>query len=470
MPKTAVLPDGRTATFPDDATVDEITTAVNAMGAAAAPVSPSALPELTLAQKIVRGSAGSIIGGALGATGGTLVAPGPGTVVGAMVGSGAGEAITQFVDPLGSGVTDASVLQIAAATALPGVGPVARRFFTSLPGATAGLQDFLFKRLGDAGERLIAKFAPMPGTASRLFEAAKALGATTSIPGSIGGLGIPLTSTATAAREITEEVGKSQFATGTGKALAARATAFAGRNQVPFDEFRLNQSDLGAVVRSLERQGGAALGRAKKLYAAMWDDMDDALANAQGPLATTLRSAIDAFKREEAATFMKEFITKSSMRRVGRPNLDIDALMTKIDRHRDVLKRLMPESEIGEILTTLAPLAKIPTMAKTPQLGFEQMPFAQRMVVSGLIGGTLGQLGSQLGFSGAGALTGATAGVLATEAMSLALNTRPGRLFIRSLMERGAGWDQIGNALLQSSRVAVTPRPAPQVAIPPMLR
>lgn len=471
MPKTARLPDGRTVSFPDEATVEEITTAVNALGpeTAAPAVAPAAQPDLTLAQKIVRGSAGSIIGGALGAAAGTIAAPGPGTVAGAMAGSGAGEAVTQFFDPLGSGVTDASVLQIAAATALPGVGPVARRFFSSLPGAAAGLQDFLFKKLGDGGERLIAAFAPVPGTASKLFKAAETLGATTSIPGSIGGLGIPLTATAAAAREITEEVGKSQFATGTGKALAARATAFASRNQAPFEDFRLNQSDLGAVVRTLERQGGAALGRAKKLYAAMWDDMDDALANAQGPLAATLRSAIDAFKREEAATFVKGFIGQSTVRRVGQKNLDIDALMTRIDRNRDVLKRLVPESDIGEILTTLAPLAKIPVMAKTPRLGFEQMPFAERAVVSGLLGATVGQLG----FGGAGAVGGAATGVLATEAMSMALSTRPGRLFIRSLAERGASWDQIGNVLLQSARAVAAPRPPATrqpVAIPPMLR
>lgn len=419
-------------------------------------------PELTTAQKIVRGAAPSIAGGAIGAGIGTAVAPGAGTVIGAMVGSGAGEAVTQFLDPLKSGVTDASVRQIAAATVLPVVPAAARRFFASLPGAAAGLQQFLFKQLGDAGERLVSLFAPPPGTASTLFNEARALGARTSFPGSIGGLGVPLTATATTAREIAEEVGKSQFVTGGSKALAARATAFASRNQAPFDEFRLNQSDLGAVVRSLERQGGAALGRAKKLYAAMWDDLDDALGNAPGPLGDKLRSAIDAFKREEAATFFKGYFSASTVRRVGQQNLDVDGLMTRIDRNRDVLKRLIPESEIGEVLTTLAPFAKIPTMAKTPRLGFETMPFAERAVVSGLLGASAGGLG----FGAGGALGGAATGVLAVEALSTALTSRPGRLFVRLLAERGASIDQIGNVLAQSTRVALSP----PVRLPPVGR
>ena len=464
MPQTVSLPDGRRVRFPDDATAEEIDAAVNELPATAAPVSaaptvaPTPPPELTTLQRIVRGSAASMIGGALGAAGGTLVAPGPGTVVGAMAGSGAGEALTQFVDPFKSGVTEASVAQIVAATGLPMVPAAARRVFMSLPGAAAGLQEFLFRRLGNAGERVLSLFAPTPGTATRLFEAARQSGAT---------LNIAVTETAQVTKEIAEEVGKSKFATSGSAALAKKAGEFVEPGAVPFNEFRLNQSDLGAVVRSLERKGGAALGRAKQLYGAMWDDLNAALGQAQGPTGETLRAAIDAFKREEAAAFFKEFFTASTLRRVGRQNLDVDALMTKIDRHRDVLKRLLPESEIGEILTTLAPLAKIPTMAKTPRLGFETMPFAERAVVSAGAGAILG--GVTLG--GAGAVGGAATGVLATEAISVALTTAPGRLFVRMMAERGATLDQVGNALLQSSRVALSPPSArPQVRIPQMLR
>ena len=83
-----------------------------------------AKPPLTTAQKMVRGSAGSIVGGAIGAGLGTAIVPGAGTLVGGMVGSGLGEAATQYgvVDKVFRTGSDAgSLLQVGAATALAGV-------------------------------------------------------------------------------------------------------------------------------------------------------------------------------------------------------------------------------------------------------------------------------------------------------------------------------------------------------------
>lgn len=408
-------------------------------------------PELTTGQKIVRGAAlstvGGVIGGAAGAIGGSVL-PGPGTTVGAlggtMIGSAAGEAITQFVDPLGSGVTDPSLTQIGLAGLLPAVPAVLRRFFISLPGAAAGLQEFLFSRLGNKGERVISKFAPTPGTASDLFRQAKAAGAS---------VDVPLVSTTGAATEIATEVGKSKFVTGGGRALAAKAQEFAQQGVVPFDEFRLNQVDVGALVRSLERKAGPALGRAKKLYASMWDDLDAALNSASGPVGETLRGAIDAFKREEAAKFFKEWWIHSTVRRIGQRNLDVDAMLTKIDRHRDVLARLMPSSEIDDTIGTLTHFVKIPTMAKTPQLGFEQVPFAQRALISGSMGAIAG--GLSFGPSGAG--IGAATSILAVEAISTALTTGPGRMLVKTLAQRSLTVDQIGNVLMQGARSAFRP-------------
>ena len=404
-------------------------------------------PELTTAQKVVRSSAPSIIGGALGAAAGTVVAPGPGTLVGAAAGAATGEAVQQFLDPFQSGEATGSLFQIGAAGALPFVPAGVRRFFVSLPGAAAGLQEFLFKKLGAKGETLIAKFAPVPGTADQLFNEARVLGAQMrAVTGAIGGNAVPLTRTAQVAGEIAEEVATSKFATGASKAVATRAQAFASQNQVPFEEFRLNQSDVGALVRATERTGGAALGRVKQLYAAMWDDLESALAQQSklgNPVGQKLTQAIDAFKREQAATFFKDAFEKSTLRRVGLKNLDVDTFMTKIDRMRDVLDRLMPKAEVDEALDVLKGFAKIPTMAKTPRLGFEQMPFAQRAVVGGAIGFF------------AGGAPGAAGGVLAVEAISSALTTRPGRTVVRTMMTQGATLDQIGNALLQTSRRAM---------------
>ncbi|HAM57921.1 MAG TPA: hypothetical protein DCQ64_21920, partial [Candidatus Rokubacteria bacterium] len=285
---------------------------------------------MTTAQKIVRSAAPSIVGGAVGGAVGTAISPGVGTVVGTSVGSAAGEAVQQFFDPLQSGEATGSVTQIGVAGALPFVPAGLRRFFVSLPGAAAGLQDFLFKRLGTKAETLVAKFAPVAGTADDLFREVRRAGA---------GVSVPLTETAAATTRIAKEVAESKFATGGAKALASRAEAFVKPGAVSFDDFRLNQSDLGAVIRSLEKQGGPALGRAKLLYKSMVQDLDAALAKTKGPTAEKLGQAIDAFKREQAADFFKDAFMKSSLRRVGRQNLDVDAFMTKIDRNRDVLER-----------------------------------------------------------------------------------------------------------------------------------
>ena len=508
-------------------------------------------PPLTTAQKIVRGAAASTIGGAVGGASGAIlgsVVPGVGTAAGAltgtMLGSAAGEAVTQFFDPFKAGVTEPSLSQIGLAGILPIVPTLARRFFLSMPGAASGLQEFLFKRLGDKGERVVAQFAPVAGTADGLFKQARAAG--TSVR-------VAMPSTTQVAQQISGEVTASKFATGSAKAIAARAKAFAAQGAVSFEDFRLNQSDVGALIRSLERKGGAALGRAKQLYAAMWDDLDLALLTREvtrrpllalppaggstvtgpsrlfagrpltagesasrtleaaealvtgtpfreaagsildvvpgmaasttqrlgptvpqvigptaqavtarvGPTQDLLRQAIDAFKREEAAKFVKDSWLKSIVRRVGQTNFDADVFLTKIDRGRDVLSRLMPSSEIDDIIATIrAPLApgapaatKIATAAKTPRLGFEQVPFAERAVVSGALGGVIGAAAG--GPMGAG--LGAGTSILAVEAISSAMTTAPGRAFIKMLAGRGMAWNQIGNLLLQGGRTAMTP-------------
>lgn len=403
--------------------------------------------ELTTAQQIVRGSALSIAGGAVGTAIGSLppvIAVTGGVVnpvTGAMLGSGAGEAVTQFFDPLKSGVQSPSALQIGAATALPGVPAALRRFFMSLPGAAAGLQEFLFGRLGNKAEMLVSRFAPPPGTAKGLFEQARREGAAVTVP---------VTTTSAKVAELAKEVSASQFATGPARTIVKRAEEFVRAGSVPFDEFRLNQSDLGALVRSLERKGGAALGRSKALYASMWDDLDRAIAG--GQLGTTLTNAIDAFKREEAAAFFKNYFLGSMTRRVGRQNIDVDALMTKVDRNRDVLERLMPSEAVDDVLVTLKSFANIPVMEKTGRVGLQPMPFSERVVVGGAVGG----IGHMAGFGG-DFFSGAAGGVLAVEALSMALASPPGRGLVRMMASQGATIDQIANALLQGGRSAFSP-------------
>lgn len=410
------------------------------------PLPGFAQPAETTGQRLVRGAAPAMIGGALGMAAGTLIAPGPGTVIGTMLGSAAGEAVTQFRDPLNVGIDQPSLFQVAAAGVLPMIPATARRFFTSLPGAAAGAQDFLLRKLGVRGQRVIEETL---GTQSSkaLFQAAQASGQA---------IQVPLVRTAQTAADIAAEVAASKFVTGGARTLAKRAQDFAGQGTTSFEQFRLNQSDVGALVRSLDKQGGAALGRAKQLYGAMWDDLNNALSQAQGPTAATLREAIATYKREEAAKFLKDIFTKSQPRRVGQLNLDIDQAMTRIDRARDVLSKQVGSETVDDILGVLRRYAQIPVVAKTPRLGFEQMPFAERAVAGGAVG-----------FVITGEPVGAATGILLVEALSMAFTSPPGRLFIREMMEHGATLDQIANGLLQAGRAGALPPVRQSEAIQP---
>ena len=422
-----------------------------------------AKPPLTTAQKIVRGGAGSMIGGALGGVGGVFAAPFTAGVInpvtGAMIGSAGGEALTQYggmerLPGVGfeTGVTEPSLVQIALAGLLPMVPPVARRFFTSLPGAAAGAQQFLLKSLGDKGQRVIAQVAPVPGTVDALFAQARASGVT---------LAIPMTATTAAVAKASKEVAKSKYAPGQERLLITQSQAFTESGPVSFDDFRINQVDLGARVRALARKRGPGLGRATQILDATWDDLNVVLNQLpSGQTGELLRRGIDAYKREKAAEILKTLFITSRRRRIGQLNFDADAFIDKLDRRREALAKFLPDDEIDDVIKLMTTTklgrpgitaVKIPTMAKTPQLGFETMPFAARAVVGAAIGGGVEAAGGGVG------VVGAATGILATEALSVALTTAPGRALVQSMLRNGLTWDQAGTLLLQGGRTAFTP-------------
>lgn len=415
---------------------------------------PSEVGEPLMAgQKLVRSAAPSIAGGALGglvglgvtaATGGTGAVTIP-TFTG--LGAAAGEATQQFFDPLQSGEARGSLLQIGAAGAIPIGGAAARRFFLSLPGASAGLQDFLLSRTGPTGGRLVEKFAPSPGTAKRLFAQASQQGSAVMVtPSAVAkatkDLAAELNQTAPAL--VTPNM-RRVVAAGEQLARGGGGPTSAIRD-VAFDEFRTNQQLLGAHIRAMTKKGGVALGQAKKLYAAMWEDLNRDLAAAAGPTGETLRRALEAFKREEAARFVSDAFGKSLHSRVGRVALDVDGLLDRLRKTEDVLGRLMPAKEIEDLTRTVQRFSNIPLPGKQAGLGFEGTSFATRAVVGGAAGAAVESLG------GGSGVFGGAAGILAVEALSLALTTPPGRALVRTLASQGVPLEQIGTVLLQVGR------------------
>lgn len=418
---------------------------------------PSEVGEpLTPGQRLVRAAAPSITGGALGgvvglgvtaATGGTGAVTIPTFTA---LGAAAGEATQQFFDPLQSGEARGSLLQIGAAGVIPIGGAAARRFFLSLPGAAAGLQDFALSRTGSTGGRLVEKFAPPPGTASTLFAQASQQGSEVMVtPSAVAkatkALAAELDQTAPAL--VTPNM-RRVVAAGEQLARGGGGPTSAIRD-VAFDEFRTNQQLLGAHIRAMTKKGGVALGQAKKLYAAMWEDLNRDLAAAAGPTGETLRRALDAFKREEAARFVAEAFGKSLHSRVGRAALDVDGLLDRLRKTEDVLGRLMPAKEIEDLTRTVQRFSDIPLPGKGGAIGFEGTGFPARIVVGTLAGGAAGAV------AGPGAAVGGAGGlmsILAVEALSLALTTPPGRALVRTLASQGVPLEQIGTVLLQVGR------------------
>jgi len=420
-------------------------------------------PELTTGQRIVRGGALSMAGGVIGGAAGTALAPYTlgviNPITGAAAGAGIGEAVTQFADPLKSGVKDPSLLQVGASLAAPVAAPIARRVFLALPGTAAGLHQYAIKKFGQrTGDLLVSKFAPIPGTSSRLFEQAGRM-ATTG-----GQTYVVPTELEKATQKVEVELAKSHYPTKGAKSLVTSTRKMIGggaapvgsvgpptlpNRPVPFDEFRINQVDLGAVVRNLESTSGPALGRAKLLYKAMWEDIERSASSTS----QVLKEAVDMFKREEAGKFLKDGMLKAWSHRGGIPQYNFDSVLTYIDRNRDTLSRLLPAKEIDEISNLIRPYTKYPPIAAAGRMGIESTPFSQRVLIGSAIGATAEMVGAGTGNVGSSAIYG----ILGIEVMATALTTAAGRKFIELLAAQGVPIDRMATILLQAGRVALPP-------------
>ena len=395
--------------------------------------------------KLVRQSALPIIGGALGGAGGTMVAPGVGTVGGMMAGSAAGEAANQYF-----GITEPSGLNIGIAGATAGLPPLLRSLTTRLPGAAGGLQQAAVK----TAKALPDALSPETESAA-LYGALKAKGANVLIPSQ------PL-QRALDTFLANEEV----IAKGFKDPLIRRATSAVesliqeNPQGIPFETFHANLKRLGGMIEQAEAKGGDVQRVIRGLYKGMYEALDAAAAGGEANIgfaagrgmapqaASGLREANQAFKSERARELVNDIIDKSINRKIGVQQINADRALTQLDRHTDELLRLVGPEEVEAIKASLVTLSKVPAITDIAKSGLGNQPFALRHVIGGAMGTAVGSVFG----GGPGALGGATAGILVTEGISNALMSRPGRWAIEQLVTRGAGLDQIGNALAQLER------------------
>lgn len=399
-------------------------------------------------------AAPAVIGGVLGG-----LAGGP---VGSSVGGMAGEAVTQFIDPFQTGARSAplseKIRDIGLAGAVPGAARAVRATASStlrgMPGVAGGLQEAAQIGIGEAGEKLLP--ATRPGITSKdLFWAVSQQGGP-QVKVSTAGLRVaadelkketrnPFAPPSTAkltgkARQVTRTPAEEDVYQQVRKALGPEiAESFAsGTAYVGLDEYMLSQQNVGAIIRQMERKGGRALGAAKKLYAAMWDDLDEAMKTAPANVGPLLRDAIATKKLEVARAKIADAATSATTFPRGLRNMNVAQLRKYVEGDKETLQRLMKPADYTEMVDILDDYA-----AKTPNitsLNIQQSNF------------------------------GRIVDMLGPNQLADLLLTSGGRRTVRYLAEHGHLLQQPLTALGQVGRVGLTPRSRPEgtVDIPPI--
>ena len=395
------------------------------------------LSSLSPMQKFVRQAAAPVAGGAMGGAIGGLP--------GMMIGAGLGEAANQYLFPEWSGA-EKNPLSIALAAGVPALGPVLRIGVKNLPGASFGLQEYLMQELGPKGANLFKSFVRPAGQASKdLWTAVQQTGQKVFVNPQ---------STQAALAKMEQELGESVFKTGAGVVKRLRTLTndpTTGGTLFPtFRAFHVNEAELGVMIRSMGTKKSPSIGRAKALYAAMWDDMERTAANTPGPFGQQLQQAVVARKEESALQFLQDAFIKSQSYSTGALQTSVDGILTKLHRNRDVLTRLMSADDLKAIEATLKEFALIPPLETSVQAGVSQVSRGG-MIIGGAAGAAVGA-----GLGGvSGGVAGGLVGLAAIEAITKAVASAPGRAVVRNLARHGLTFDQAMNALSQAGRVGV---------------
>src|SRR3990167_6237513 len=428
---------------------------------------------LTSGQKVVRQAFAPAV---LGAAGGAMLGPG-GLALGAL----GGELLNQGPLAQWSGA-EPSKLNLVAAPALAAAAPMAGAALKAFPGAAPGLQLALQRQLGGPLTGLPAPGRMLATTMRLLGQKGNLVGEWILPHGTqskalfqfVGQSGKQVFVNPKITRELLSTQGKvgqelelSVF--GTGKTVANKLKTLVGElrqegtgDLIAFQRWRVNQTELGQIVRQLGDQKKASTGRAKLMYRAMWDDLDRTVAAQPGPLGQQLQQALQSTKRESAAEFIKDYFMKATtFAGEAHPQVNLNSVLTKIQRDRDVLGRLLPEDDIDGMIGVLKGYARRGLARPIPsEMGMANIPFSAR-ITSGVIGGAVG---SAMGFPSllgpaAGTFwpmgSGALVGIMSAEIISNILTSAPGRQLIAALGQFDMPIYAAANAVMQGGRAGM---------------
>jgi hypothetical protein len=409
-------------------------------------------------------------GAGLGAAAGVLTggaASVPLAIGGEMVGSAAGEYLNQRMGIGGAEKGDYLNLGLAAAgpPLARGVGAVVGM----LPGFSAGVQSWMLKTLGPNGERLVDSMTTTGAKASQLWRRVDAL-QDQMLP----------SATRQALTEAEAEMGKrvpSLRPSGIQNVVkdlhawldpqpfpgfdASRVVGAQGGGApvVKVSDFNLNRQGLGERLQNLIAAGGEGAGLAKKLYGAMWDDLDTWAANAPGNMSSLFQDAVHATKQKEAADFIQKLFQNAASRPQGIREINVRSIMESIDRNQDVMRRWLAPSEIVDLQDTLSRYARTPLTPGASEAG--GVNYVNRALVGGAIGSGIGLLTGHDPVHSAA--SGIMVGTVGATLISRMLTSPGGRAFVREFAANprfsgSTGLHAVTNFLEQTARGAVVPQ------------
>lgn len=375
-------------------------------------------------------TAGGAIGGAVGGPGGLIA--------GTMIGAGVSQALGLEEPSLGSAMLS------GVGAAVPGVGKVAQQ--TGITGKLATAGKYLAERFvpGVAAYKLHKGAETIIKDIDRLVQVGQPRKLWEGFKRTVGNLTIPQApATKAALVELSDDIittskgipGGSQVRT----LVAGMSKTYNSTKPLSLTQLDNDIKTLGAAVGALERSGGVTLGPAKKLLAALHDDLENApltmtTGAAQTEAVVLLRkSAAAATKKQYAKKELLETVAKSITPVAGVAEGDVLKAAPAMVKQR-ILALTTPEhpsfdanftsalkNELPKIMGTIESLNKLSSGLTTTSL------VTQSLLATGA-GGLLGAVAGSPGMA-----AGAMLGAMSPRIMADVLLSRAGR----AIMDKG---------------------------------
>ena len=367
--------------------------------------------------------AGSGLGAAGGATLGSLVAPGPGTVAGGVIGEAAGSLgarklnVFLGLEEAGDPVLGPFDTGDIAATVLPGAlkagGLAVKEGLKRLPGVSNVLHGEGIDQVRAAVEAMKPK-----EKSGALYDAVTRLNPSINLTNAGQAAKDYITKAATVPQKL-----RNPTVLAVAEGLDELATA---TPNTPFQTLHMVQKQIRDYMGEAH---GEALGMLKQFDAAIWKDLEARSAQGGGiDVAGSLKMANAAYRKEQAVKELEDIVERGvtdHVQGLGTGRLNAGAMEKAFDkklRDNELFEGAWTKTDIDDLHATFKELSKIslPSPAKGAQYG----------------SGALANLGA-LGAVATGNIPAGLALVASSRLMGSLLTTTPGRSLVQQLSRSG---------------------------------